>query len=75
MRGAGGASNFPIAACRHSNAMSADGGAKKTSRGTRFLRPITISSAPGDAWLMRSVLHHNALDLITLLQLAMLVVQ
>jgi len=29
----------------------------------------------GDAWLMRSVLHHNALDLITLLQLAMLVVQ
>ncbi len=29
----------------------------------------------GDAWLMRRVLHHNALDLITLLQLAMLVVQ
>ena len=29
----------------------------------------------GDAWLMRSVLHHNALDLITLLQLAMLAVQ
>jgi uncharacterized protein YprB with RNaseH-like and TPR domain len=29
----------------------------------------------GDAWLMRSVLHHNALDLITLLQLAMLVAQ
>ncbi len=29
----------------------------------------------GDAWLMRGVLHHNALDLITLLQLAMLVVQ
>jgi uncharacterized protein YprB with RNaseH-like and TPR domain len=29
----------------------------------------------GDAWLIRSVLHHNALDLITLLQLAMLAVQ
>ncbi len=28
----------------------------------------------GDAWLMRSVLHHNALDLITLLQLSMLLV-
>jgi hypothetical protein len=27
----------------------------------------------GDAWLLRSVLHHNALDLITLLQLATLV--
>ncbi len=26
----------------------------------------------GDAWLMRSVLHHNALDLITLLQLSIL---
>jgi hypothetical protein len=26
----------------------------------------------GDAWLIRSVLHHNALDLITLLQLSML---
>jgi uncharacterized protein YprB with RNaseH-like and TPR domain len=29
----------------------------------------------GDAWLMRGVLHHNALDLITLLQVAMLAVQ
>ena len=29
----------------------------------------------GDAWLLRSVLHHNALDLITLLQVAMLAVQ
>jgi hypothetical protein len=28
-----------------------------------------------DAWLLRSVLHHNALDLITLLQIAMLAVQ
>ena len=26
----------------------------------------------GDAWLIRSVLHHNALDLVTLLQLSML---
>ncbi|MHB0956611.1 MAG: ribonuclease H-like domain-containing protein [Pirellulaceae bacterium] len=29
----------------------------------------------GDAWLMRGVLHHNALDLITLLQVAMQAVQ
>jgi len=29
----------------------------------------------GDAWLMRGVLHHNALDLITLLQLSIRVVQ
>lgn len=29
----------------------------------------------GDAWLMRGVLHHNALDLITLLQLTTLVVE
>jgi uncharacterized protein YprB with RNaseH-like and TPR domain len=28
----------------------------------------------GDAWLLRGVLHHNALDLITLLQVAMLAV-
>lgn len=28
----------------------------------------------GDAWLLRSVLHHNALDLITLLQLATLLI-
>ncbi|MFW6171353.1 MAG: ribonuclease H-like domain-containing protein, partial [Planctomycetota bacterium] len=26
----------------------------------------------GDAWLIRAVLHHNALDLVTLLQLSML---
>ena len=29
----------------------------------------------GDAWLIRSVLHHNALDLVTLLQLSMTVLQ
>ncbi len=29
----------------------------------------------GDAWLIRGVLHHNALDLITLLQLSMLLLQ
>jgi len=29
----------------------------------------------GDAWLMRGVLHHNALDLVTLLQLTTLVVE
>ncbi|MGM0491216.1 MAG: ribonuclease H-like domain-containing protein, partial [Planctomycetota bacterium] len=28
----------------------------------------------GDAWLIRGVLHHNALDLVTLLQLSMLLV-
>ena len=27
----------------------------------------------GDAWLIRSVLHHNALDLVTLLQISMAV--
>ena len=62
MRAAAGASNFPIVACRHSNAMSVDGERDEDIAGHEIPAAYHDFVRTGDAWLIRSVLHHNSLD-------------
>ena len=75
MRGAAGANSCPTADCRPSNAIVCRRRRSEDIPGHEIPAAYHDFVRDGDAWLMRSVLHHNALDLITLLQLAMLAVQ